>query len=389
MELGSVIHAALRVGAPDSRTSAQRIALSSSMLMPLLASQGSSLAGMTELARDLRAEIAARGERGMALVLPAGAAHESQPARIDVGGRQIAIPGDLRDVLLARLGIAETAPGPARPAVLEDSASRAWATGASAQVAAQSAQPASTLSAAQLAAQSALTASVGGFTRELLRSIIPAVAAAARDPAGPPRLELGAAALGEPAGPVQVGPVLPVAEVAARLRREVERSGLFFESHLAQWARGERSVDEMRAELLHLAADGSFASGKTGAQVILDGAPQRVAGQLRLLEDPCIAINGAAWPGQPMQMLIEREPPPRGAAPGLPTVFGAHLRLVLPRLGSIEVHLRLAGEAVATTICAQSPDRLEAGLAGLGEQLRATGLTPVSTHLVAAEVEPA
>lgn len=389
MELASVVHSGLRVGGSDSRTGTQRIALSSFMLMPLLASQGSGLAGMTELARDLRAEIAARGERGLALVLPAGATHESQPARIDVGGRQIAIPAELRDALLARLGTADAASAAARPAVLEDSAARAWATGASAQVAAQSAPPGGALSAAQLAAQSALTASVGGFARELLRSVAPAVATAARDPAGPPRVALGAAALGEPAGPGQVVPVLPVGEVAARLRREVERSGLFFESHLAQWARGERSVDEMRAELLHLAAESSFASGKTGAQAILDSAPQRVAGQLRLLEDPCIAISGAAWPGQPLQLLIEREPPPRGAAPGLPTVFGAHLRLVLPRLGNVEVHLRLAGEAVATTICAQAPDQLASGLARLGEQLRTIGLTPVSTQLVAAEVEPA
>ena len=246
-----------------------------------------------------------------------------------------------------------------------------------------------TLSAAQLAAQSALTASVGGIARELLRSVVPATAGGRREVADPPRVELGAAALGEPAGPAPVGPVLPVAEVAARLRQEVERSGLFFESHLAQWARGERSVDEMRAELLHLAADASLASGKTGAQAIVDGAPQRVAGQLRLLQEPCIALSGAAWPGQPMLMLIEREPPPRDAAPGLPPVFGAHLRLSLPRLGSIEVHLRLAGEAICTTICAQDPEQLQAGLPALGEQLRGSGLTPVSTHVLAAEAVPA
>ena len=377
-----MVQTALRVGASESRAGAERIALSSRVLLPLLAAQGSGLAGMTELARDLRAQIAARGERGLALVLPAGAAHESQPARIDLGGRQIAIPAALRDALLARLGTPETAPGLARTAVVEDSATRAWATGASAQVAAQTAMP----SAAHLAAQSALTASIGGIARELLRSVAPATAVGARE-GNAPRVDLSRSALGEPAGSAPVGPVLPVAEVASQLRREVERSGLFFEAHLAQWARGERSVDELRAELLHLAADASIAPGKSGAQAIADSAPQRVAGQLRLLQEPCIAISGAAWPGQPMLMLIEREPPPRDAAPGMPPVFGAHLRLALPRLGNVEVHLRLAGEAVCTTICAQDPDRLQAGLPALGDQLRATGLTPVSTHVLAVESE--
>lgn len=382
MELGSVVQAALRVGASESRVGVERITLSPRMLLPLLASQGSGMAGMTEMARDLRAGIAAGGERGLTLVLPAGVAHDAQPARIDIGGRQVAIPAELRDALLARLAGADAASVPSRPAVLEESSSRAWATGASAQAAVQSA---SALSASQLVAQSALGASVGGMARELLRSVLPATAGARREASEPPRIDIGAKSLGDPGGPAPVGPVLPVAEVAARLRQQVERSGLFFESHLAQWARGERSVDEMRAELLQLAESASLSSGKSGWQAIADGAPQRVAGQLRLLQEPCIAISGAAWPGQPMLMLIEREPAPRDAAPGLPPVYGAHLRLVLPRLGSVEVHLRLAGEAVCTTISAQDPDQLQAEIPALGEQLRASGLTPVSMHVLAAD----
>ncbi len=388
MELGSVVQSVLRVGASETRAGAERIALSSRMLMPLLASQGSGLAGMTELARDLRAEIAARGERGLTLILPTGAAHESQPARIDVGGRQVVIPAALRDALLARLGAAETGPLSARAAAPEDIATRAWATGATAQAAAYSAVP-SAPNAAHLAAQSALAASVGGIARELLRSVVPATTGPRRDAADLPRVELGRPALGELAGAAPVGPVLPVPEVAARLRRDVERSGLFFESHLAQWARGERSVEDMRAELLHLAAEASGASGKSAAQAIVDGAPLRVSGQLRLLQEPCIAISGAAWPGQPMLMLIEREPPPRDAAPGLPPVFGAHLRLALPRLGNVDIHLRLAGETLCTTISAQDPARLSDGLPMLGAQLRASGLMPVSTQVLAAEGVPA
>lgn len=388
MELGSVVQSALRVGASEVRAGAERIALSPRVLLSLLASQDGSRAEMTELARDLRGDIALRGARGLALVLPAGAARESQPARIDVGGRQIAIPAELRDALLARLGASEAAPAPARLAVLDDSTARAWATGASAQAAVQSAASAAP-SAAQLSAQSALLVSAGGIARELLRSVVPGAAGPRREAADVPRVELGGVPLGEPAASAPVGPVWPIVEVAARLRRDIERSGLFFESHLAQWMRGERSADEIRAELLHLAGDTSLSSGKTSAQAISDGAPQRVASQLRLLQEPCIAVSGAAWPGQPMVMMLEREPPPHDAPPGLPTVFGAHLRLSLPRLGSIEVALRLAGEAVCTTIVAQDAAPFRAGLPALEEQLRATGLAPVSIQVVAAEGVPA
>jgi hypothetical protein len=90
-----------------------------------------------------------------------------------------------------------------------------------------------------------------------------------------------------------------------------------------------------------------------------------------------------------MLMLIEREPPPRDAAPGLPPVFGAHLRLALPRLGNVDIHLRLAGETLCTTISAQDPARLSDGLPMLGAQLRASGLMPVSTQVLAAEGVPA
>lgn len=389
MELGAVVQTALRTSASDARAGAERIALSSRLLMPLLAGQGSHV-GMAELARDLRAEIAVRGERTLTLVLPAGAASDAQPARIDLGGRQVPIPADLRDTLLARLGAAESTSGPARAAFApEESAGRAWATGATAQAAVQTAtQPAGAVAAfqpAQSAAQSALAASVSGIARELVRSLQPGSAAASRDSLDVPRVAVGGT-LGDPMVATPVGPVLPVSEVASRLRRELERSGLFFESHLAQWARGERSVEEMRAELLHLASNSSASSAR---QAIADGSPQRVAGQLRLLQEPCIAISGAAWPGQPLQMLIEREATPRDAAPGLPPVFGAHLRLMLPQLGSVEVHLRLSGDAVATTICAQQPDRLQAAVPVLSEQLCAAGLKPVVTHVLPAEAVPA
>jgi hypothetical protein len=48
---------------------------------------------------------------------------------------------------------------------------------------------------------------------------------------------------------------LPVAELAAALRRTVDESGLFYESHLAQWLSGQRPVESLAGEAQNRLAD--------------------------------------------------------------------------------------------------------------------------------------
>ncbi|AUT60817.1 flagellar hook-length control protein FliK [Paraburkholderia terrae] len=48
---------------------------------------------------------------------------------------------------------------------------------------------------------------------------------------------------------------LPVAELAAALRRTVDESGLFYESHLAQWLSGQRPVESLAGEPQNRLAD--------------------------------------------------------------------------------------------------------------------------------------
>ena len=48
---------------------------------------------------------------------------------------------------------------------------------------------------------------------------------------------------------------VPVAELAAALRRTVDESGLFYESHLAQWLSGQRPVESLAAEPQNHLAD--------------------------------------------------------------------------------------------------------------------------------------
>ncbi|MEM5384744.1 flagellar hook-length control protein FliK [Paraburkholderia phymatum] len=63
------------------------------------------------------------------------------------------------------------------------------------------------------------------------------------------------AAQGSNAASNVVAAPVPVAELAAALRRTVDESGLFYESHLAQWLSGQRPVESLAAEPQNHLAD--------------------------------------------------------------------------------------------------------------------------------------
>ena len=79
-----------------------------------------------------------------------------------------------------------------------------------------------------------------------------------------------------------------------------------------------------------------------------------------------------------------------GAAGDAPPVFFARLRLELPRLGAVEVRLRLAGESIAATVesaGAASSAELDQALPEFAAALTARGLRPVLLQaLVPAEL---
>ncbi|ACC72098.1 flagellar hook-length control protein FliK [Paraburkholderia phymatum] len=68
------------------------------------------------------------------------------------------------------------------------------------------------------------------------------------------------AAQGSDAAQAIVAAPLPVAELAAALRRTVDESGLFYESHLAQWLSGQRPVESLAGEAQNRLADAAAQS---------------------------------------------------------------------------------------------------------------------------------
>jgi hypothetical protein len=350
MDIGALVGTALGRSAPGDPRGTERFALSPRLMLPLLQSDPA-LAG-TELGRDLRQALNAADARlPLVLVLPAARMAESAAARLEVGGRFFSLPASLRDALLAALeaqpGRVAAPPLPALAAAASDPLqSLAWTNGAHL-AAALSAGPAAPPEVRKdVAARNALLT----LTRPLLDD-------------------------------ASSGPA------AARLRAALEHSGLFFESHLAQWAGGSRATEQMRAELLHIdpRLAGSDAAGPSGQPA------QRVAAQLAVLQQQAVTLEGAAWAGQAMALTIARDPQSEheGAPPPVRPTFQATLRMELPGLGPLEVRLRLAGEAIAATVVTAAMDEVLPALDDLAERLQARGLSVVSAQAVQARGEEA
>lgn len=347
MDLATIAAVARRVGpANDVRAGVERIVLNLRALLALLEGQGRLATAPGQLVADLRAA-AARGDEAV-LLLPPGAG----AARIDVGMRQLAIPATLRDTLLALIGrpvatqstpLAAPAPSAAPAASVEAAAAaRAWAVGA------------------QASASAAVALAGSGAARAVGRSI--------EGDRAPVAVSFSQPLVAAPE------PTAPVRAIGERLRSTLEHSGLFFESHLAQWARGERPDEAIAQELLHLRpGDGQIAPAA------------RVAAQLQALQQQAVVLQGPAWPGQAATIEIARERAGTehpAADDGAATVFDATLTLELPRLGKLIARLRLSGETVAATFESARADSLAAALPEFRAGLQAHGLTPVLLRAV-------
>lgn len=209
----------------------------------------------------------------------------------------------------------------------------------------------------------------------------------------------------------------PMAQaIATALARSVGESGIFYESHLSQLAFGQKRPEtilrEPQALLGRLPSrpDGSpsDATPNRGAVDTLataraDAPPGRtieapqssvnngpttplppipgihadatalVRQQLEVLAHAAFQWQGQAWEGAPMQWEIGEHPEADGDAPA---TWSTRLRLELPRLGTVEARLSIAGSQLVLRLAAdQSAEQLQASASALRERLSGAGLT--------------
>jgi hypothetical protein len=150
--------------------------------------------------------------------------------------------------------------------------------------------------------------------------------------------------------------------LAAALKAAVSRSGLFYESHQAQWVAGELPLSELTQEP-------QAALGRT-AEPVHPQAVGTVRQQLEILDTRQLVWLGQVWPDQSMEWRIEEDRKQPGSAPDAPAVWKTSLRLMLPRLGAVTALLSIQGDDVRIAFREVSDDTRLA-IAGEQQALRA------------------
>ncbi|PHV08695.1 flagellar hook-length control protein FliK [Janthinobacterium sp. BJB412] len=194
-------------------------------------------------------------------------------------------------------------------------------------------------------------------------------------------------------------------QLAQTLRETIANSGLFYESHVAEWVKGQRTLPElMREPQMQRLAQGLAQGGAETAARAARGdagpdlaAAQMVNQQLHSQEHARVQWQGEAWPGQPMQWHIQREPREQrqqsggqddGAAPE--QVWRSGVRFRFPLLGQVEasvtvvggqiqIQVQTASEESAGTLRAYA-ERLESAMAAAGSPLSSLTIRAGDRH---------
>jgi len=171
-------------------------------------------------------------------------------------------------------------------------------------------------------------------------------------------------------------------QLAAALKDAVGKSGLFYESHVAEWSAGQRSLADLVQEPQMQRAG---QSGDTAAAQLINL-------QLQTQEQARVAWQGQVWPGQDMHWEIRRDEAERGQAregeaPDAP--WHSTLTLRFAALGEIGARLVLRGDQLALQLeaGADSSPVLRAHAARLEAAMAAAG-TPLSSLTIGQRADP-
>ena len=192
--------------------------------------------------------------------------------------------------------------------------------------------------------------------------------------------------------PLMAAPGADPAQVAQKLRDTVGSSGLFYESHVAEWAEGKRPLASLLLEpQMQKAAPGE--TPRTGTDL---ASAQLINLQLHTHEQARVQWQGEAWPGQKMQWDISQDAPEGQQHAGSDgdeeaTAWRSNVRFQFPLLGDLAAHVVLQGGRVAIQLQAgseASADTLRQHAARLEASLDAAGW-PLSSLTIAGKPEAA
>ncbi|MBK8579833.1 MAG: flagellar hook-length control protein FliK [Candidatus Accumulibacter sp.] len=212
--------------------------------------------------------------------------------------------------------------------------------------------------------------------------------------------------------PISTSPPTDAQELLPLLKQAITTSGMFYESHQAEWVEGRYSKEQLLQEPQGKLApqtplpqlqqpstigDTSVISGSpadtapvvaktpeanTGAaqpaQAVAAQAQSLVQQQLEAFATQNFSWQGQVWPGQQMQWEIETDNErQQSSGDDDSQKWQTRLRLTLPRLGEVEARLHVQGQQLTLAMRATSAETrelLRGGTATLRSQLEQAGL---------------
>lgn len=155
--------------------------------------------------------------------------------------------------------------------------------------------------------------------------------------------------------------------IAQALQTSIATSGLFYESHLANWATHRGSLEALAREpqaqwWAATQASAAFTSGAAASDAAQLPAPlENIAAlrhlrmQLETLESGRLQWQGELWPRQPAHIAIEAEGWSCGSHDPASVVWRSRLRLEMPHLGTVEAEFVLSGTSLSVRVHPESP----------------------------------
>ncbi len=138
--------------------------------------------------------------------------------------------------------------------------------------------------------------------------------------------------------PLLPQPTPDAPRIAAALQQAMTKSGLFYESHVAEWAQGQRAMTDLSSEpqMVQARAGTPFVATEPATA-------QFISLQLSSQEQGQVAWHGQLWPGQPMQWQIQKDAPKREhqADGEEASTWQSRLRLRFAQLGELDARIVL------------------------------------------------
>jgi len=199
------------------------------------------------------------------------------------------------------------------------------------------------------------------------------------------------------AAPILTSAPINSTDLPSLLQKAIVQSGLFYESHQAQWVNGENTLENLQQEpqgkLMLVTADLSTAKVAVTASLspempVHTQAIPLVQQQLTTLETGHLLWRGEVWQGQSMEWDIHEQPADEKAQENeldQAAQWRTQLRLSMPQLGDITANIALSANGISIKLNAAQLET--AGLLKGNQLPLATGMQSAGLNIRAVEVE--